>query len=133
MSTGHKNKGHESKHKKSSRRSQRKTKRNKTEKSSFNFEGESTELKGNVFETFTDSKDTTHFERTMKALQVYVAGNFRHGSDIGWMFKHEKEFQFTRPNPPSSIQPQPQEHRIHWIKIYTKNKLKGSSPENSKI
>ena len=102
MSTGHKGNGHESKHKKSNKRSQRKTKRNESEKSSSTFKGESAELKGNVFETFAESKDTTQFERTMKALQVYVAGNFRHGGDIGWMLKHEKEFQFVRPNPPSS-------------------------------
>ncbi len=101
MKTDEKSKGHESKDK-SSKRSRKKTKRKDDVDRSSNFKGESAELKGNVFETFAESKDTTQYEKTMKALQVYVAANFRHGGDIGWMLKHEKEFQFTRPNPPTS-------------------------------
>lgn len=102
MSTGDKNKGHEFKGKKSSKRSHKKTKRKDDADKPSNFKGKCAELKANVFETFSESKDTTQYEITIKALQVYVAANFRHGGDIGWMLKHEKEFQFTRPSPPSS-------------------------------
>ena len=37
------------------------------------FKGESTDLHGNVFQTFMESKDATQFEKTSKTLQFYVA------------------------------------------------------------
>ena len=85
---------------KSNSKSKSKRKTDGKKKSSFN--GECPDLKGQVFETFIESQDTTQYDKTIKALQVYVAGNFRNGGDVGWMIKHEKEFVFTRPTQPSS-------------------------------
>ena len=54
------------------------------------FKGETTELSKHVFETFGESRNATQYETTIKALQVYVANNFRHGGDIGWMLKQAR-------------------------------------------
>ena len=53
------------------------------------FKGETTELHKNAFETFMESKNATQYESTIKSLQVYVANNFCHSGNIGWMSKHE--------------------------------------------
>ncbi len=106
MTAEDKKKGRESKHSKkssSNKRSHKKSKRKMDNDQSSNFNGECAELKGNVFEVFSESKDTTQYEKTIKdIMQVYIAANFRHGGDIGWFLKHEKEFQFIRPSPPTS-------------------------------
>ena len=79
-------------------RFKRKKSKNKT---STDFKGETNELSGNVFKTFLESKNTTQYENTLKALQVYVASNFRNGGDIVWMLKHEDEFIIEQPTAPA--------------------------------
>ena len=67
-----------------------------------NFNGGCTDLKGHFFETFIESKDSTQYTKTIKALQVFVASKFRNGGNIGWMLKHEKEYTFDKPSQPNS-------------------------------
>ena len=55
-----------------------KNKRKAEQKKSL-FDGECSDLKGHVFETFMESRDTTQYDKTLKALQVYVADKFRTG------------------------------------------------------
>ena len=64
------------------------------------FKGETSELSDNVFETFDESRDAMQYEKSIKALQVYVASKFRNGGDIVWMLKHEEEFNFIPPSAP---------------------------------
>ena len=87
-------------HKKSDVKSKLKKSKFETRKKNM-FKGETMELSKHVFETFGESRNATQFETTIKALQVYVANNFRHGGDIGWMLKHEQDFELTRPSAPS--------------------------------
>ena len=99
-----KNRSKKGKSKKTSKKPDIKSKsrKNKFEsKKKKTFKGETLELSKHVFETFGESKNATQYETTIKALQVYVANNFRHGGDIGWMLKHEQDFELTRPNAPS--------------------------------
>ena len=84
--TTEKNKNKKDKSKKASKKTDAKSKlkKNKFEtKKKSTFKGETTELHKHVFETFEESKNATQYESTIKAVQVYVANNFRHGRDIG--------------------------------------------------
>ena len=97
-----KNKGHESKKKKYGKSTKSKNKRKNDGSRKSTFDGECGDLKGHVFETFIKSKDSTQYDKTIKAIQVYVAGKFRNGGDIGWMIKFEKEFVLDRPTQPAN-------------------------------
>ena len=78
-------------------------KRNKRKQKS-GFKGETAELTNNVFETFGESRDATQYEKSIKALQVYVTSKFRNGGDVVWMLKHEEEFNFVPPDAPRATQ-----------------------------
>ena len=75
------------------KQSKRKEKRSKFDKRKrkpkSEFKGETAELSDNVFKTFIESRNATQYEKSIKALQVYVASKFRNGGDIVWMLKHE--------------------------------------------
>ena len=77
-----------------------KNKKTKWKKPSRGFTGESSDLNGHVFETFLESKNTTQYEDTIKALQVYAANKLRNGGDIVWLLKNEREFEINRPVAP---------------------------------
>ena len=78
-----------------------KPKKHKYSKLLSGFTGESTDLNGHVFETFSESKNTMQYENTMKALQVYAANKLRNGGDIVWLLKNEREFEISRPRAPN--------------------------------
>ena len=107
MSDVEKNKGHDPKKNKNSGRNKKKSSKPKNKRKNdggkkSGFQGECGDLKGQVFETFMESRDTTQYEKTLKALQVFVASKFRNGGDIGWMLKYEKEFTLEKPTQPIS-------------------------------
>ena len=77
-------------------------KRKRKQKSGF--KGETAELSNNVFEIFFNSRDATQYEKSIKALQVYVTSKFRNGGDVVWMLKHEEEFNFVPPDAPRATQ-----------------------------
>ena len=87
MSNNEKNKGSDPNKRKQNGRnntkSKYKNKRKTDTKKKSNFTGKCSNLKGQVFETFAESKDATQFNKTIKALQVYVASKFRNGGDVG--------------------------------------------------
>ena len=78
------------------------TEKNKGHAQKSNFSGECNDLKGHVFETFMESKDSTQYNKTVKALQVFVVSKFRSGGDVGWMLKHEKKFTLSKPTQPKN-------------------------------
>ena len=49
-----------------------------------------------------ETKDSTQYDKTVKALKVFVASKFRNGGDIGWILKHEKEFILSKPTQPNN-------------------------------
>ena len=83
--------------KKDKNQKNKKSKRNKPTRS---FTGKSSDLNGNVFETFSENRSSTQYEDTVRALQVYATSKLWNGGDIVWLLKNEREFEIDRPVAP---------------------------------
>ena len=51
---------------------------------------------------FIESRDSTQYDKTIKALQVFLTRKFGNGGDIDWMIKHERDFTLDKPSQPSN-------------------------------
>lgn len=72
---------------KNARNDGRDQKRQKTKHKSKDFKGETADMNGHVFQTFSKANDRMQFNKTVKALGHYINRNLKHPGDLVQLYK----------------------------------------------
>jgi hypothetical protein len=94
------------------------------------FKGESSEMKGHVFQLAHETNNAQQFTKTMDMLKSYVPERFTNPMDVLLIFKVPHELPFiTEPDPPEDAEDSFQ--RKHWERLFDdylsrENQLKGN-------